>query len=100
MPRILDKKALRAKGVPFSNAHLLRLEAQGKFPRRFWISEGRIGWLEELVDTWIEERAASAEPHTKNSKNEAGRRMAAARGIRRDGCESPGSGGHDGDRSA
>jgi prophage regulatory protein len=57
--RILDRKALRAKGVPFSNVHLLRLEKAGKFPRRFSLTENRIAWLETDVDAWIEERASS-----------------------------------------
>lgn len=57
--RILDRKALREKGVPFSNVHLLRLEKAGKFPRRFSLTENRVGWLEGDIDGWIEERASS-----------------------------------------
>ena len=39
--RVLDGKALRAKGVTYSNVHLLRLEAKDKFPRRFSLTENR-----------------------------------------------------------
>lgn len=57
--RVLDRRALRAKGVQFSNVHLLRLEAQDKFPRRIQLSENRVGWLEDEVDEWIDARAAA-----------------------------------------
>lgn len=33
MLKVLDKRSLRAKGVPYSNVHLLRLERADKFPR-------------------------------------------------------------------
>lgn len=60
MLRVLDKKALRAKGVTYSNVHLLRLEAEGRFPQRFYLGQNRAAWLEEEVDRWIRERAASS----------------------------------------
>ena len=45
--RVLDRKALRAKGVTYSNVHLLRLEAEDKFPRRFQSHRNRVAWLEK-----------------------------------------------------
>jgi prophage regulatory protein len=69
MVRILDKRALRAKGVPYSNVHLLRLERCGKFPRRFNIGDNRVAWLEADVDLWIRDRvAASADRRTDRRK--------------------------------
>jgi prophage regulatory protein len=56
--RILDRKGLKAKGIYGSNPHLLRQEAEGKFPKRIKVSENRVGWLEEEVDAWIDARAA------------------------------------------
>ena len=62
MVRILDKRGLRAKGIPYANAHLLRLERAEKFPPRFSLSENRVGWLEADIDAWIMQRIeASAE---------------------------------------
>jgi prophage regulatory protein len=58
--RILDKKALRAKGVPYSNVHLLRLETQGKFPKRFNLTQNRVAWIEDDVDRWIKERVKAS----------------------------------------
>ena len=58
--RVLDRKALRAKGVYYSNVHLLRLEAENKFPKRFNLTENRVAWLEEEVDLWIRERVAAS----------------------------------------
>jgi predicted DNA-binding transcriptional regulator AlpA len=60
----LDRKALRAKGVSYSNVHLLRLEAQGKFPPRFNLTENRVAWLEEDVDRWIRERVTASSRRT------------------------------------
>ena len=60
--RVLDRKALRAKGVTYSNVHLLRLEAEDKFPRRFSLTENRVAWLEEEIDRWIRERVAASRP--------------------------------------
>lgn len=59
--RLLDKKALKAKGVPFSNPHLLALEARGLFPRRLYLGEtgkGRVMWVESEVDDWMRTRIA------------------------------------------
>ena len=58
--RVLDKKALREKGVSYSKVHLLRLEKQGIFPKRFNLTENRVGWLEEDVDRWIKERVMAS----------------------------------------
>lgn len=64
MLKVLDKRSLRAKGVPYSNVHLLRLERADKFPRRFNLGDNRVAWLEEDVDRWIRERVKAASRHT------------------------------------
>jgi prophage regulatory protein len=59
--RIILLDELRDKGIPWSNVHLCRLEAAGKFPKRVKLSEGtggRVGWLEDEIDKWILDRAA------------------------------------------
>lgn len=55
--RLLSKKEVRAK-VLYSPAHIARLEAQGLFPKRVRLSVGRVGWVEQEIDDWIEARIA------------------------------------------
>jgi prophage regulatory protein len=52
--RILSFEELRTeKGVPYSKAHLWRLERDGKFPKRVPLGESRHGWLDSEIDDWI-----------------------------------------------
>ena len=50
------------KGIPYTREHLRRREQAGTFPMHIDLGEGRIGWIEEEVDTWITERAARRAP--------------------------------------
>ena len=45
------------KGIDFSRMHIDRLEKAGKFPKRVNISEHTVGWIEEEVDAWQQEKA-------------------------------------------
>jgi prophage regulatory protein len=55
--RILNRRTLKDdKGVTYSNPHLLRLEREGKFPRRIALGDNRVGWIEEEIDAWIRAR--------------------------------------------
>ena len=38
--------------------HIARLEAAGKFPKRIRLGVNRVGWLEQEVLAWLEERIA------------------------------------------
>jgi prophage regulatory protein len=61
--RILTYEDLRdAKGVPYSKAHLWRLERAGRFPKRVPIGAARHGWIDQEIDDWIQARAAEREP--------------------------------------
>jgi prophage regulatory protein len=42
--------------VPYSAAHLARLEKAGLFPRRVKLGACRVGWVETEVDEWIAAR--------------------------------------------
>jgi prophage regulatory protein len=53
--RILSKKDLRSL-VLYSPAHIDRLEKAGKFPKRIRLGPCRVGWLEEEVLAWVQER--------------------------------------------
>jgi len=55
--KLVSKKELKSVfGVPYSFAHIARLEAAGQFPRRVQIAPGTIGW----VKSELEEFAARA----------------------------------------
>jgi len=56
LPRIVTRRELRLI-VPFSPQHILRLEKQGKFPKRIKIGERRVGWYLSDVEAWLADRA-------------------------------------------
>ena len=56
LPRIVTRKELR-QIVPFSPQHILRLEKQGKFPKRIKIGVRRVGWYLSHVEAWLADRA-------------------------------------------
>ena len=55
---LLARSDLRRLGIIFSAAHLLRLEAAGRFPKRVRLSRLRVAWVRQEVFAWIEQRAA------------------------------------------
>ena len=42
--------------VPYSRAHLYRLESQGEFPKRRRIGPNRIAWVRTEVEQWLAQR--------------------------------------------
>ena len=38
--------------VPYSEAHIWRLEKAGKFPRRVRLGANRVAWVEAEVSAW------------------------------------------------
>ena len=42
--------------IPYSRAHLYRLEDQGEFPKRRRIGPNRIAWVRTEVEQWLAER--------------------------------------------
>jgi predicted DNA-binding transcriptional regulator AlpA len=61
--RLVDKKGLKSY-VPFSSAHIARLEKEGKFPQRVKLTADgyRVAWLTDEVEQWIKDRAAQRTP--------------------------------------
>ncbi len=58
--KLVTKKELRSLfGVPYSFAHIARLEAAGQFPKRVRLGACRVAWLTEEVQNWIDERVAT-----------------------------------------
>lgn len=49
--KLLSRDDLKRLGISYSNVHLLRLEEQGKMPRRIYLSPARVAWVEsEIMD--------------------------------------------------
>lgn len=58
--KLVSKKELKSVyGVPYSFAHIARLESAGKFPKRVKLGACRVAWVAEEVEVWIEERIAN-----------------------------------------
>lgn len=53
--RILSKRQLREL-VLYSPQHVSRLEKAGVFPKRVQIGPCRVGWIEQEVLDWLQER--------------------------------------------
>lgn len=53
--RILSKKMLKEL-VLYSPQHIARLEKAGLFPKRVPLGLNRVGWVEDEVLEWLEER--------------------------------------------
>ncbi len=68
---IVSKKEL-CQLVPYSAQHILRLEKQGKFPRRIPIGPRRVGWRLSDIESWIEAREADPPLPSPNSTSAKG----------------------------
>lgn len=44
------------RGIHFSRRHLLRLEPRGLFPKRVQMSQNAVGWVEDEIDRYVEDR--------------------------------------------
>jgi prophage regulatory protein len=55
--KLLSKTQVREM-VLYSPAHIARLEADGKFPKRVQLGSGRVGWVDREVEDWILARIA------------------------------------------
>ena len=42
--------------VPYSRAHLYRLEDQGEFPKRKRIGANRVAWIRAEIERWLADR--------------------------------------------
>ena len=55
--RLIGRKEL-LNMIPYSYQHILRLEKQGKFPKRVRVGSGRVAWSKAEVEEWIVNRLA------------------------------------------
>ena len=53
--RFLSKKQVRDL-VTYSYAHIARLEKAGRFPKRIPIGPGRVAWIEQEIQDWMQAR--------------------------------------------
>jgi prophage regulatory protein len=57
--KLVTKKELKSVfGVPYSPAHIARLETAGQFPKRVQLGACRVAWIAEEVQAWIDKRIA------------------------------------------
>lgn len=65
--RILSKRQLKEL-VLYSPQHVARLEKAGAFPRRVQLGRCRVGWIEQEVLDWLQERIKRREQHPDDSR--------------------------------
>ena len=58
--RLITKAELRIL-VPYTPQHILRMEKQGRFPRRVQLGPNRVAWLLAEIETWIAARVSERE---------------------------------------
>lgn len=46
-------------GIGWTRQYVYRLEAAGRFPRRFKLGDRQVAWSAEEVDRWLAERMAN-----------------------------------------
>jgi predicted DNA-binding transcriptional regulator AlpA len=51
--KFLSRSDLKTRGIRYSNVHLLRLESDGKFPQRVYLSPARVVWIQSEIDDYI-----------------------------------------------
>ena len=64
--RLLDKRQVKEL-VLYSYQHIARLEKAGQFPKRVPLGPNRVGWVEEEILEWLEERIRRREEPTLSS---------------------------------
>jgi prophage regulatory protein len=53
--KMLSKRQLKEL-VLYSPQHVARLESAGQFPKRVQLGQCRVGWVEQEVQDWLQER--------------------------------------------
>jgi prophage regulatory protein len=57
---LIDYRGLKEeKGIKYSKSQLWNLEKANKFPKRIYLSQVRVAWIEAEVDKWIKSRIAA-----------------------------------------
>lgn len=64
--RILSKRQLKEL-VLYSPQHIARLEKAGAFPKRVQLGPNRVGWVEDEVVDWLQQRLKRREEPNRHS---------------------------------
>ncbi|MAK98452.1 MAG: transcriptional regulator [Citromicrobium sp.] len=64
--RILSKRQLKEL-VLYSPQHIARLEKAGQFPQRVNLGPCRVGWVEDEVLDWLQQRLDRREAPSRHS---------------------------------
>lgn len=64
--RILSKRQIKEL-VLYSPQHIRRLEIAGQFPQRVQLGVNRVGWIEEEVLDWLQQRIDRRESPDRHS---------------------------------
>ncbi len=51
--RLLDRNDLRNLRITFCNVHQIRLEGEGRFPKRVRLSPYKVAWIESEIRDWL-----------------------------------------------
>ena len=82
-PLVVDRDALRQLGIGYTNAHLLRLESQGRFPKRVGLGGRKTVWKYSEIREWVAQKCANRD------ESAAQRSAIASRGIETRGVTEP-----------
>ena len=59
--KLVSKKELKTvHGIPYSLAHIARLEKAGQFPKRIQLGACRVAWWQDEVEDWKSSRPRAA----------------------------------------
>ena len=56
--KFITRDDLKARGIHWSNKHLLEMERAGRFPRRMYLSAKTVAWISSEIDEFQEAKAA------------------------------------------
>lgn len=60
--------------VPLSWSTIDRLEKNGKFPKRFYITDKRCAWDGDEIERWLDERKANSQKEFGGAKPDVNKR--------------------------
>ncbi len=64
--RILSKRQVKEL-VLYSPQHIARLEKAGQFPKRVQLGPSRVGWVEDEVLDWLQQRLEARDEPVRHS---------------------------------
>jgi predicted DNA-binding transcriptional regulator AlpA len=56
--KFITREDLKARGIHWSNKHLLQMEKAGRFPQRMYLSEKTVAWIADEIDAFQAAKAS------------------------------------------